>query len=249
MIDNTRVNEIQNKILSAIDILNVQALSTIAFDKTILCIIEDDTNKKEGKYIVNDGSRSFTAYSTETGYRNQEQVYVTIPQGNFENQKMIVGKKVDKENTPFIVTTPFDTIFDMTDNIVEGQALEGQLIANTLNKYGNDNYEYITLYDAPCDYCNYTKMGIKANFKSWIKQAVRGDYGLYIVLTVSNPNIVGSEAKSQAYDYKFSNSDMLGNSYNFETEYEQQRVISLDKIQGSITNIKIAPLKWKKLGL
>ena len=240
MANNTRVNELQEKLLQAMDILNAHALSGMSFDKTIVCTIEDDTYNKEGKYTVNDGARIFTAYSTDTKLRSKDTVYVTIPQGNFENQKMIIGKKTEETEKPFVFTTPFDTIFDMTDNIVEGQVSNGELIANALNKYGNDNYEYITVYDSPCNYHGYSRLGLKAKFKSWIKTAVRGNYGLAIVLTIANPNIASSEQfEEQEYYYNFSNENMYGNSYNFETEYEQELVIPLEEIEGTITNIKI----------
>ena len=39
MADNTRVNDLQDKLLKAMDILNAQALNSISFDKTITCTI------------------------------------------------------------------------------------------------------------------------------------------------------------------------------------------------------------------
>jgi hypothetical protein len=50
MIDNTRVNDIQDKILQAVGILNAKAIESISYDKTFVCTIEDNTNKKQGKY-------------------------------------------------------------------------------------------------------------------------------------------------------------------------------------------------------
>jgi hypothetical protein len=85
MADNTRVNELQDKLLKAMDILNAQALNSISFDKTILCTIETDKDKKDGKYEVNDGNRIFTAYSNDTHLRTGDAVYVTVPEGKFEN--------------------------------------------------------------------------------------------------------------------------------------------------------------------
>ena len=242
MADNTRVNELQEKLLQAMDILNAHALSGMSFDKTITCTIEDDTYKKEGKYTVNDGSRIFTAYSTDTKLRAKDTVYVTVPQGNFENQKMIIGKKADETEKPFVFTTPFDTIFDMTDNIVASKVQEGSLIANAINKYGNEgeNYEYVTLYNEPCNHCGFTRLGLKANFKSWVNTATRGKYGLAIILTTHDPNTASSQQlEEQEYYYTFTNSDMYGNTYSFETDYEQQLVIPLEEIKGTITNIKI----------
>lgn len=239
MADNTRVNELQEKLLQAMDILNAHALNGMSFDKTITCTIEDDTYKKEGKYTVNDGSKIFTAYSSNTLYRAKDMVYVTIPQGNYENQKMIIGKKADDTAKPFVFTTPFDTIFDMTDNIVAGKVQQGALTANAIDKY-RENSEYVTLYDEPCNHCGFTRLGIKANFQSWVNTAVRGNYGLAIILTTHDPNTASSQKlEEQEYYYTFSNSDMYGNSYSFETDYEQQLVIPLDEIKGTITNIKI----------
>jgi hypothetical protein len=69
----------------------------MSFDRTIICKIEDASNRKEGKYTVSDGTKSFTVYSSDTGLRESDSVYVTIPEGDFEKQKMIVGKEINEE--------------------------------------------------------------------------------------------------------------------------------------------------------
>ena len=244
MVDNTRVNELQEKLLQAMDILNAQALSGISFDKTITCTIEDDTHKKEGKYTVTDGTKSFTAYSTDTSYRINNTVYVTIPQGNYENQKIIIGKQADDTKEPFIFTTPFDTIFDMTDNVLVNKNTEGELVANNIKT------QVVTICEQECNLYGFTRLGIKANFKSWISEAISGNYGLTIIFHV-NPieDIASSEILPETqsvqdenltkYYYNFSNSDMYGNSYNYETDYEQQLVIPIDEINGTIKKITI----------
>lgn len=240
MNDNTRINDLQNKLLQAMDIINAKALQSISYDKTIACTIEDDTYREEGKYSVNDGSRIFIAYTNDTRLKNKDTVYVTIPQGNYDNQKIIIGKRTVETEKPYTFVEPFDFLFDMTDNIVK-KANNGALIANALNKYGQEKeYEYITLYDEPCNYYGFTRLGLKANFKSWVKSAIRGTYGLEVVLTTSNTNLASTqEVIPQEFEYTFSNKDFYGNSYEFETDYEQQIVIPLEEVQGTITNIKI----------
>ena len=240
MNDNTRINDLQNKLLQAMDIINAKALQSISYDKTIACTIEDDTYREEGKYSVNDGSRIFIAYTNDTRLKNKDTVYVTIPQGNYDNQKIIIGKRTVETEKPYTFVEPFDFLFDMTDNIVK-KANNGALIANALNKYGQEKeYEYITLYDEPCNYYGFTRLGLKANFKSWVKSAIRGTYGLVVVLTTSNTNLASTqEVIPQEFYYTFSNKDFYGNSYEFETDYEQQIVIPLEEVQGTITNIKI----------
>ena len=240
MNDNTRINDLQNKLLQAMDIINAKALQDISYDRTIVCTIEDDTYREEGKYSVNDGSRIFIAYTNDTRLKNKDTVYVTIPQGNYDNQKIIIGKRTVETEKPYTFVEPFDSLFDMTDNIVK-KANNGALTANALNKYGQEKeYEYITLYNEPCNYYGFTRLGLKANFKSWVKSAIRGTYGLVVVLTTSNTNLASTqEVIPQEFYYTFSNKDFYGNSYEFETDYEQQIVIPLEEVQGTITNIKI----------
>ena len=257
MADNTRVNELQDKFLKAMDILNAQALNSISFDKTITCKIENDKDKKDGKYEVNDGSKIFTAYSIDTRFRSGDTVYVTIPEGKFENQKMIIGKKTSETEKPFNFIQPFDTIFDKTGNIV--QPVKGELVANdieTQNILIYENKEY--------NISNYTRLGIKANFKSWVKNAITGNYGLHILLTTKT-NVTVAEIEEldklisaldpddieqkEIYELQkqgisnsiitLDNSNMYGNPYNFETNYEQQIVVPLDEIEGTITSIQI----------
>jgi hypothetical protein len=82
-------------------------------------------------------------------------------------------------------------MFDMTGNILsEGEeAVSGSLIANALDKYSNSqNNQYITLFNKSCDYYGFTHIGLKAKFKSWIQEAVRGEYGLAVILTTNTPN-------------------------------------------------------------
>lgn len=54
----------------AVDTIVSERLKGISFDTTIVCTVEDATNKKDGKYIVSDGSIKFEAYSENTTYRN-----------------------------------------------------------------------------------------------------------------------------------------------------------------------------------
>ena len=93
MIDNTKVNHYENQLLGAFDLLMDNKLKGIAYDQTIICIIEDNKDKQDGKYRVktNDGL-IFDAYSEITSYQKNASVYVTIPQGDYNRQKIIIGR-------------------------------------------------------------------------------------------------------------------------------------------------------------
>lgn len=246
MADNTRVNELQEKLLKAIDILNAQALNSISFDKTIICTIENDKDKKDGKYEVNDGNRIFTAYSNDTKLRSGDTVYVTVPEGNFENQKMIIGKKTADNSKPFNFTQPFDTFFDMTGNVAVG-AMPIEAVANNEEDkriailYEKDEQgNTISLNVSDKDIIKYTRLAIRANFRSWIKNAISGNYGIDIILTTDKPNTTTGETKNGTYTYRFDSSMFYGNPYNFETYYSQELVLDLEKQDiGKVTGIRV----------
>jgi hypothetical protein len=45
-------------------------------------------------------------------------------------QKIIIGKQVTQDTTPFIFTTPFDTMVDVSTNLIHGDRGVRSLIAN-----------------------------------------------------------------------------------------------------------------------
>jgi hypothetical protein len=70
-------------------------------------VVVDSSDADLGKYTVSTGSAKFVAYSTEPGYKVNDPVLVTIPQGNYDNQKIIIGKQVDDTTTPMVYKSPF----------------------------------------------------------------------------------------------------------------------------------------------
>ena len=246
MTNSTRVNELQDKILQAIDIISGQALNSISYDKTITCTIEDDKDKKEGKYIVSDGSSSFVAYGSDTNLRIGTPVYVTVPEGKFENQKLIVGKKTSEIEEPFLFTRPLDTMFAMEEIkvLVDDNNNTTSLLAN-----GTEDEKEI--YKQQVSYTNYTRLGIKADFSSWIPNAVEGNYGIAIVLNITNKDSIRAQEEAENEAKKdetelteqkilyLDSSDMFGDPYNFVGDYEQQAVFALDDVTGTITHIKV----------
>lgn len=241
MADSTKINQLQEKLLEANSIITNKIIEGISFDKTITCNIIDDTYKKEGKYIVSNGAQEFTAYSTVTNYSVNNTVYVTIPNGNYENQKIIIGKKISNTDKPFVFTTPFDTMVDLTGNTIS--SINWSALANEKGirvKEGNTaSFPNLSL-------ASYTRLGISANFQTWIGEAVTGNYGLKFILHTRTQNTVGIAKKETDKDYyKYSDydiylqvSDMYGNPYNFESYYNQQKVIDITDC-GEIIGIDI----------
>jgi hypothetical protein len=81
----------------AVSALLSQQLSTVGYDKTLVYTITDDKTKDKGSYTVSDGNVSFTAYTEDTSYKKDDKVYVTVPQGDFTQKKIIIGRYIDSD--------------------------------------------------------------------------------------------------------------------------------------------------------
>ena len=68
----------------AVDEIVKKRLEGVSYDSTILCTIVDDSSKEKGVYVVtNNGTTKFNAVSDNTSYRNNDNVYVQIPGGDW----------------------------------------------------------------------------------------------------------------------------------------------------------------------
>ena len=263
----TQVNSYQDKLLEAMSIISSQLISSIPYDKTITCTIINDEEKDKGKYKVTNGEATFDAYSSDTKLKVDDVVYVTIPEGNYDNQKIIQGKKTSKEEKPFVFTTPFDTILDLTDNLITNKANEGYISETKSSLIANNGYitekikenignqevekEVIKIQKAQfkpiCHLKNlnltgYSRLGLKANFMSWIPNATKGSYGLRVTI-IDNLNTTTTDDKQitsvqQTKTMLLDVSDMYGSPYNFENYYSQEKVFPITELN-TITDIII----------
>lgn len=193
----------------AVDTIVQQRLDGIKFDSTILCTITDDSLRDKGEYSVSNGSAQFKAYSSLTNLRNNNNVYVQIPGGDWDQQKIIISKKTEKTNEPYIYEKPFDSLVDITGNLIPGYIEPNMtgLLANC----PEDDKKAVTLwtYNLPLDgnalwenqgnaHSGYTRLGMRASFQSWLnpfylitddreqasiaRYVVHGEYGLRLRL-------------------------------------------------------------------
>ena len=89
--------DISENIYRAIDTIVDARLQNINFNSTILCTIIDDSKASSGIYTVDNAGIKFQATSLDKSLRNNDQVYVTIPNNDFSAQKIILCKKDDFE--------------------------------------------------------------------------------------------------------------------------------------------------------
>ncbi|MBR6516165.1 MAG: hypothetical protein IKT40_04845 [Bacilli bacterium] len=70
----------------SIEIISKSLLKDLSFDKTVTCTIIDDSNRYQGIYRVKENNKiSYLAYSENTSYKKDMQVYVTIPGSDYNN--------------------------------------------------------------------------------------------------------------------------------------------------------------------
>lgn len=147
-------NKISEQLFEAVDVLIGKRILDDKKDKTILCTIEDTSKAESGEYTVSNASARFTAYSENTKYRVGQNVWVLIPDGDYNNDKLIMSKYTKDSSSPYVYVDPMDSFIDMTDNILDEVADEVGLLANCdypisiLSTGGTgDNKEYKTLKD------------------------------------------------------------------------------------------------------
>lgn len=244
--------EIAEQLFQAVDTIISDRINKISYDTTLTCTIVDASDKKNGIYQVSNGTAKFTAYSTNTTYNTNDVVYVQVPNGNWDEQKIILSKKPSGQENPIAYSKPFDTYVDITGNMITSNPKQFGLLANN---YASDNLhgdiDYITIWsynNAASDASyqengielgGYTRLGLQASFQAWLYNlgAVKGSYGLRLRIegipddenkTDEDGNSIERETKY--YDLYLDSSDMPGNPYNFESYSQQEMVFDVSGI-------------------
>ena len=227
-------------ICESVDTIVLERLKSINFDATITCTIVDDSQREQGTYVVTDGSTRFTAYTSDTKLKNNQQVYVTIPSNDYSEQKIIVGKKtVENSNEPYIYNPPFNNFIKGSNNLVINTSDDYfGLTANSHHKYSPDiKKQPVTILTIPVTNklpvteIPFTRIGLKANFKTLLpSNTTQGNYGLRIVPKTNN-----NESEPAALDCE----DFYGNPYQFFNYINQEQVFVIPPTWGPITEITL----------
>lgn len=200
MTDTTKVNQYQDQVVEAVGTIVRKAVESISFDKTIVCTIKDDSGRENGEYIVTDGSSTFSAYSYDTSLRNGNSVYVTVPEGNYDNEKLIIGKRKSGTSVSYSYKEPFNRIVDLTGNLAAIDDPVG-LICNKESSGISYKPQSIPIYENNLieeqdnQYTGFNYIGLKADFRTIMNNAVQGEYGLKLIITVKR-YLTESEIKS-----------------------------------------------------
>ena len=224
-------------ICTAVDEIITARLQGLEYDITKLCTVVDNSRKNEGRYVVSDGSTRFEAFSTENNYQNGNSVQVLIPNGDYTLQKTIVSRVAATDTTPFNYTSPISTMIKITNNIFDSKdaiCTSGALLANENNQYTCTEPLY-SIISHDNKFAGFSRLGITADFKSWLSSynLVSGIYGLRILIYADGIDKPGHNT-NQVYELTFNTEDMIGNPYQFDTYFTQEKVFDISHI----SNIK-----------
>lgn len=239
----------------AVDTIVKQRLEQINFDTTSLCTITDDSKKDQGKYKVkvHNGLAEYVAYSASTDYSIGDNVYVQIPNSDMNEQKFIIAKKTDESGIPLSYKPPFASFVNITGNLVSNtNGVKAGLIANEEKSSDKPNAEEIVIWaynsdaytdksDYGVDICQYNKLGIQAQFRSWLGdlRVKSGSYGLKLRVEAEKEDAEDIENLPEEerinnellyYDFILDSTDMVGNPYDFGTYYQQEIVFDISDL-------------------
>lgn len=217
----------------ATEILAQHLIEQISFDRTILCTIVDDSEKNIGKYRVSNTDMTFDAYTSDTNYKIHDNVYVSIPGGDWNEQKLIVSKKANDSETMVEYINPYDRFINITNNIIPTNNLTAGLVANDINKkqillWNYNSKEDSTLKSGGEVYAGYTRLALSGSFQTLLKSFdVRfGDYGLNLVIKTA----AADSDKTAIKVCNLSCADMTGNPYNYQGFFPQAKIFDISNI-------------------
>lgn len=206
--------DIIEDVLGAIDIISQAKLNDMKFNKTDLCTIEKVVNKEKGEYLVSTGSLKYAAFAQDGAtYREGNSVYVLVPNGDYNEEKLIVGRYSSSISDVVETLSPLDVMMNMTGDIITNKNEMG-LIANGEKQkiqIGQDFDDTI--------YTGYDSLCISADFKTNIV-ATSGLYGLQLDIKYEEDESITS--------FVLDSSDMIGDPYSFNTYFNQIKGFVLD---------------------
>lgn len=226
---------------TAVDEIVTARLQGLSYDITKLCTIVDDSQSYQGKYIVSDGTARYEAYTTDNNLQKGNNVLVTIPNGDYKLQKIIKGRVATTDTTPFKYESPLSKMVKVTENILETGITESNREEKGLTANSSITYLKKPIYsiEKASQLSGYTRLGISADFRSLLNgyDVVSGTYGLKVLIqgnVVTKPGVTAL----QVYELNFNSDDMVGNPYQFEIPFSQEKVFDISFIN-SIDTIQI----------
>lgn len=201
-------------------------------DITIDGFIVDASRAKEGVYTVGSGYSQFTAYAFTT-YKENDDVYILIPGGDYNKTKFIVGRRMTESSGAYNVTDELENMVFFHDSNSSLINFSGKSLGIQAN---NSLTQEILIGTWEGGYAGVSRLGLAPTFTSYLKPLgiINGSYGIRLFITDNTGAIEKVE---------FDSSEYFGNPYNYIYSTRLTRVYELTTTK---TIIKIEAYLYQK---
>lgn len=212
-------NKYSEELFGAIDEIVKKRLEKLNKDTTILCSIEDNSEAADGKYTVLNNALRFTAYSENTDYQVGQNVWVLVPDGDYNNTKLIVGKYISDDTHAFTWVDPFVNFVKITSN------LTGSIVDETYSLIANDpaitqvNIGNIIKEESLNSIKGLDRIGVSAEFATDFitsNTPFTGNYGLLLQIVTD---------KDIPLNFLLDVDNMAGNPYSVNSSFFEQKAV------------------------
>lgn len=201
-------------------------------DITINGFIIDASRAKEGVYTVGSGYSQFTAYAFTT-YKENDDVYILIPGGDYNKTKFIIGRRMTENSGAYNVTDELENMVFFHDSNSSLINFSGKSLGIQAN---NSLTQEILIGTWEGSYAGVSRLGLAPTFTSYLKPLgiINGSYGIRLFITDNT----GAVEKVE-----FDSSEYFGNPYNYIYSTRLTRVYELTTTK---TIIKIEAYLYQK---
>lgn len=201
-------------------------------DITIDGFIVDASRAKEGVYTVGSGYSQFTAYAFTT-YKENDDVYILIPGGDYNKTKFIIGRRMTESSGAYNVTDELENMVFFHDSNSSLINFSGKSLGIQAN---NSLTQEILIGTWEGSYAGVSRLGLAPTFTSYLKPLgiTNGSYGIRLFITDNTGAIEKVE---------FDSSEYFGNPYNYIYSTRLTRVYELTTTK---TIIKIEAYLYQK---
>lgn len=201
-------------------------------DITIDGFIVDASRAKEGVYTVGSGYSQFTAYAFTT-YKENDDVYILIPGGDYNKTKFIIGRRMTENSGAYNVTDELENMVFFHDSNSSLINFSGKSLGIQAN---NSLTQEILIGTWEGSYAGVSRLGLAPTFTSYLKPLgiINGSYGIRLFITDNTGAIEKVE---------FDSSEYFGNPYNYIYSTRLTRVYELTTTK---TIIKIEAYLYQK---
>lgn len=201
-------------------------------DITIDGFIIDASRAKEGVYTVGSGYSQFTAYAFTT-YKENDDVYILIPGGDYNKTKFIIGRRMTESSGAYNVTDELENMVFFHDSDSSLINFSGKSLGIQAN---NSLTQEILIGTWEGSYAGVSRLGLAPTFTTYLKPLgiINGNYGIRLLITDNTGTVEKVE---------FDSSEYFGNPYNYIYSTRLTRVYELTTTK---TIIKIEAYLYQK---